>query len=154
MLMMMAAATTSMMSGRVMMAICVNLPPHGQARTSSRNTRRINWPLYRAYLLKEQLREAVRLKGKAGTELLKRWLAWAWRCRLPDFVDLARRIKRHLPLIHSMFEHGLSNGRVEGLNTRLRLISRMAFGFHSATAFISLGMLKLGGLCPPLPGRA
>lgn len=33
------------------------------------------------------------------------------------------------------------------------LIARRAFGFHSPQALISLAMLKLGGLCPPLPWR-
>lgn len=28
-----------------------------------------------------------------------------------------------------------------------------ASGFHSSEALISLATLKLGGLCPPLPGR-
>ncbi len=49
--------------------------------------------------------------------------------------------------------HGLSNARVEAINTQIRLIARRAFGFHSPQALISLAMLKLGGLCPPLPGR-
>jgi hypothetical protein len=49
--------------------------------------------------------------------------------------------------------HGLSNARVEQLNTQLRLITRRAFGFHSPDAAIALAMLSLGGLCPPLPGR-
>ncbi|MGI8593244.1 MAG: hypothetical protein ACR2ML_02575, partial [Solirubrobacteraceae bacterium] len=38
-------------------------------------------------------------------------------------------------------------------NTRIRLITRRAFGFHSPDALIALAMLTLGGLCPPLPGR-
>lgn len=123
-------------------------------RAKLSDIQKTNRPLYRAYLLKEQLREAVRTKGDAGRELLARWCKWAQRCRLPSFVKLGRRIRKHLPAIHALFEHGLSNARVEGLNTRLRLISRMAYGFHSAVAFIGLGLLKLGGLCPELPGRA
>ena len=49
---------------------------------------------------------------------------------------------------------GLSNALVESVNTKIRLLTRIAFGFHSAEALISLAMLALGGLCPPLPGRA
>ena len=36
----------------------------------------------------------------------------------------------------------------------LRLLTRIAFGFRSPQALIGLAMLALGGLCPPLPGRA
>jgi transposase len=49
--------------------------------------------------------------------------------------------------------HGLSNARVESVNTKIRLLTRIAFGFRSATALIALALLSLGGLCPPLPGR-
>jgi transposase len=49
--------------------------------------------------------------------------------------------------------HGLSNALVEAKNTQLRLLTRIAHGFRNAGALIALGMLKLSGLCPPLPGR-
>lgn len=49
--------------------------------------------------------------------------------------------------------HGLSNGLVEAVTIRIRLITWTAFGFHSAEALIALAMLKLGGFCPRLPGR-
>jgi transposase len=59
----------------------------------------------------------------------------------------------HLPSIHATLEHGLSNGLIESVNTKIRVITRMAFGFHNPTALIGLAMLALGGLRPPLPGR-
>ncbi len=46
-----------------------------------------------------------------------------------------------------------ANARVEALNTRIRLITRRAFGFHSAQPLIGLAMLSFGGLKPSLPGR-
>jgi transposase len=49
--------------------------------------------------------------------------------------------------------HGLSNGLVESVNTRIRLLTRIAFGFKSPQALIGLAMLSVGGLCPSLPGR-
>ena len=49
--------------------------------------------------------------------------------------------------------HRLSNARIEAINTTLRLISRRAYGFHSAQALIALAMLTVGGLRPSLPGR-
>ena len=112
-----------------------------------------NEPLYRAYLLKEQLQMVFSLRGAEGMRLLEGWLAWARRCRIPAFVELARKVARHLPGIAATLVHGLSNARVEALNTRIRLLTRVAFGFHSAKALIALAMLGLGGLCPVLPGR-
>ena len=115
---------------------------------------RINRPLYRAYLLKEQLREIFRLPFRAGVALLEQWLAWAGRSRLAPFVRIARRIRDHRATIATTLQYGLSNARVESVNSRIRLLTRIAFGFHSARPLIAMVLLALGGLCPPLPGRS
>ncbi len=114
----------------------------------------VNRRLYRAYLLKEQLRQVFALKGEEGKRLLDHWLAWARRCQIPAFVQLAKRITKHRASIDASLEHRLSNGLVESTNTKLRLLTRIAFGFKSPEAMIALAMLNLGGYCPPLPGRA
>lgn len=112
-----------------------------------------NEPLYRAYLLKEELRLVFALRGAEGRQLLDRWLSWARRCQIPAFVELARKVAKNRPGIEATLTHGLSNARVEAVNTKIRLLTRIAFGFHSAQALIALAMLSLGGLCPSLPGR-
>jgi transposase len=110
-----------------------------------------NAPLYRAYLLKEQLRQIYRLPAKAATRLLDAWIKWARRCRLTPFVKLARTITEQRAGIVAAIHHGLSNARVEAINTQIRLLTRRAFGFHSPDALIALAMLSLADLCPPLP---
>jgi transposase len=109
--------------------------------------------LWRAYLLKEGLRLPFQLKGEEGKYALSRWLSWAARCRIPEFTQLAKKIRQHLPSIHATLDHGLSNGLIESVNTKIRVITRMAFGFHHPAALIGLAMLALGGLRPVLPGR-
>ncbi len=91
-----------------------------------------NKPLYRAYLLDD-------------------WIAWARRCRLAPFVKLAKTITKQRAGIIAAIKHGLSNARVEAINTQIRMITRRAFGFHSPAALIALAMLSLSGLCPALP---
>ena len=110
-----------------------------------------NAPLYRAYLLKEQLRQIFQLPPDQALLLLDAWIAWAQRSRLVPFVELARKIRSHRKGIENTLRHDLSNARVESLNTKIRLITRVAFGFHSPQALIALAMLSLGGLCPALP---
>jgi len=112
-----------------------------------------NKRLYRAYLLKEQLRQVFALKGPAGVGLLKRWLAWAARSQLPAFVNLARQIRKNLAGIEAALTEGLSNALVESTNTKLRVLTRMAFGFKKPEHLIALALLDRGGYCPPLPGR-
>jgi transposase len=126
-----------------------NLTDRQAAKLSS--IQKTNARLYRAYLLKEQLRQIYRLPAEAATRLLDEWIAWARRCRLPSFVKLARTITAQRAGIVAAIEHGLSNARVEAINTQIRMITRRAYGFHSPGALIALAMLSLAGLCPPLP---
>lgn len=109
--------------------------------------------LHRAYLLKEGLRYVFIAKGQAGKAALDRWLAWARRCQIPAFVRLARRVTAARDNIHATLDHGLSNALIESVNTRIRLLTRLAFGFRSPTSLIALAMLSLGGHRPQLPNR-
>jgi transposase len=109
--------------------------------------------LHRAYLLKEGLRLVFRLPYDEAKDALEVWVNWARRCRIPAFVDLQRRIVKHRASILAAIQHGLSNGRIESVNTKIRLITRVAFGFRSPQALIALARLSLGGHKPVLPGR-
>lgn len=109
--------------------------------------------LHRAYLLKEGLRYVFKVKGQEGKQALDRWLSWASRSRIDTFVVLAQKIRRHLPAIHAALEEGMSNALVESVNTKIRLITRVAFGFHGPEPLIALAMLNLGGYRPDLPHR-
>jgi transposase len=109
--------------------------------------------LWRAYRLKEALRYVFTIKGAAGRAALDEWITWARRSRLPAFVELQRKIVRHRRAIDAALDTGMSNGLVESVNTKIRLITRVAFGFHRPQPLIALAMLALGGHPPTLPGR-
>lgn len=126
----------------------------GEQRSSLAAITTTNATLYRAYLLKEQLREVFRVKGSDGRQLLTGWLSWASHSRIPEFVAVARTVRRHKELIGNTCDHQLSNARSESTNTHLRALTKRAYGFHSPDALIGMAMLTRGGLCPSLPGRA
>jgi len=73
--------------------------------------------------------------------------------RIPLFAHLARRITAHRSSILAAIEHHMSNGRVESMNGKIRLITRIAYGFASPQPLIALAMLRLSGHRPTLPGR-
>lgn len=106
-----------------------------------------NRPLYRAYLLKESL--AAILDGRqvnvARRKLLE-WIDWATRSRLRPFCKLARTVRSHLEGILAYVATGLSNGRSEGLNGKIRTITRRSFGFHGPTSLIALIFLCCSGI--------
>ena len=111
-----------------------------------------NKPLYRAFLLKEELRLLYQLEDLTlAPQHLDPWLTWASRSRLEPFVKLARTIRRHRDGILAAIRLGLNNGRLEGLNSRIRLISHRSFGFHSAAPLIALVYLCCTSIPIPLP---
>jgi transposase len=128
-------------------------------RLTTRQQHQLEWiaktdpRLWRAYLLKEALRYVFAVKGQEGKEALDRWITWARRSRLPAFIELQRRIVKHRAAINATLDSGLSNALIESTNTKIRLLTRIAFGFRSPDALIALAMLALGGHRPALPGR-
>jgi transposase len=111
-----------------------------------------NRRLYRAFLLREELRLLYHLPDPAlAPAHLDAWLAWAARSRLRPFVRLARTLREHRDGILAAIRLGLSNGRLEGLNSKIRLISHRSYGFHSADPLIALVYLCCAGLTIELP---
>jgi transposase len=111
-----------------------------------------NKPMFRAFLLKEELRLLYHLEDPTVAPAhLDAWLAWASRSRLAPFIRLARTIRRHRDGILAAIRLDLSNGRLEGLNSRIRLISHRSFGFHSAAPLIALVYLCCAGITVALP---
>ena len=90
--------------------------------------------------------------GRQGSP--DRWISWARRCRSPAFVALQRRIVKHRAAIDATLDHGLSQGLIESTSTKVRVLTRIAYGFKSPEALIALAMLSLGGHRPALPGRS
>jgi transposase len=132
-------------------------PPNltGDQRTTLAGIAQTNGGLYRAYLLKEQLREIFACRDLTTAKaLLGGWISWAQRSRLPALVRLAKTITRFRTLILNAVEHSLSNAKSEATNTHLRLLTRRAYGYHSPDSLIAMADLTRGGLCPPLPGRS
>ena len=118
-----------------------------------RALKRAGGAVWRGYQLKEALRGIFdeSLRHRDVSVLLDRWSSWAQRSRIPGFVALARTIRERRDGILAAVRLGLSNGRVEGPNNRVRLITRRGFGFHSAAAVAALVMLSCGPITITLP---
>jgi len=110
-----------------------------------------NRQLYKGYLIREQLREAIKAKGEDGKKLLRGMIAWAHRCRIPEFTRLARTLSRMRELIYQTLDGGPSNGRAEALNSQINALITRARGFRSAASLIAMAEFVYGGLCPTSP---
>jgi len=115
--------------------------------------RRSGGGIARAYEMKEQFRAILAgdLSRDEAGELLDRWCTRASRSRLAPFVKVAKTMRQRRDMILNAIEHGISNGRVEGFNTKVRLLIRRAYGFHSADAALALVMLAAGPIELRLP---
>lgn len=112
-----------------------------------------NPTLYRAYLLKENLRLALKAGADEISSVLTSWMAWAQRCRIPVFRELRLKIQRHSSAILSAAKHNLSNARVEAINNKIKLIIRTAYGFRNTDNMIAMIMLSCSNVRPALPSR-
>jgi transposase len=112
-----------------------------------------NKRMFRAALLFGELRYVYKVPKEQAEERLNAWLAWASRSRLKPFVKLARTIRKHKTGVLAAVELGLSNGRLEALNSKVRLLSHRAYGFHSADALIAMIYLCCAGIQIALPHR-
>lgn len=114
--------------------------------------RRSNSVLYRCWQLKEGLRDLYRLPDpQHAAEHLHWWLAWACRSRVPAFVALSKTVRANRERILAAVQLGLSNSKLEGLNSKIRLINHRGYGHHSAAAIIAMIYLCCGGLTITLP---
>ena len=114
--------------------------------------RRNNSVLYRCWQLKEAVRDLYRLRDpNDAPEHLEWWLRWASRSRVPAFVKLAKTVRKNRERILAAIELNLSNSKLEGLNSKIRLINHRGYGHHSAEAIIAMIYLCCGGLTIELP---
>ncbi|MBA2770383.1 MAG: ISL3 family transposase [Sporichthyaceae bacterium] len=107
--------------------------------------------VHKAWQLKEHLRAVFAAGGAEGLALLDTWYRLAETSGLPAFTDYARRLRRFRNDIANTLHAGLANARVEGTNTVIRLLTRVAFGFHSPEPLIALAKLRVGGYHLALP---
>lgn len=110
--------------------------------------------LYRCWQLKEALRDLYRLARPSDARAhLAWWLNWACRSRIPEIVKLSKTIRKHRDGIIAAIELGLSNSRLEGLNSKIRLINHRGYGHHTAKSLIAMIYLCCGGITIDLPLR-
>ncbi len=96
----------------------------------------INEPLYQAYLLKEEIRHFWNLPDSAaGNAFLDAWIEQAYSIGNQFFARLARTLHRHRPGLLDYFKHRISTGPLEGLNNKIKVLKRRAYGFRDMDYF-------------------
>jgi len=108
--------------------------------------------LRRLRMTAAEIAEVLRMPLSTVSAVLKR-IGLGRRSRLEPFIKLARTIRKHKAGVLAAIQLGISNGRLEALNSRVRLISHRAHGFHSPDALIAMVYLCCAGIHIELPHR-
>jgi transposase len=99
---------------------------------------RRNQPIVRAYYLKEAFQRFWDYKSAGWSEpYLRQWLWWASHSRLTPFTRFARMIREHLDGILAWTQLRVSNGALEGMNNKVKVVSHRAYGYRTTETYIT-----------------
>lgn len=100
---------------------------------------KVNERLYSAYLQKEAFSDILnRRQPNVVRRKLTEWKEWVDKVGIQPFVKTAKTIEKHIDGIVAYVATGLSNGRSEGINGKVRTITRRSYGLHSADALMAM----------------
>jgi transposase len=107
-----------------------------------------NRHLWVVYVLKDALKELWHYKYVgAALRAWDDWYGWAIRSRIPALVTFARNLKPKLPGILAHCRFPLHTSILEGINNKIKVLKRMAYGFRNDTYFF----LKIRSAFPGIP---
>jgi transposase len=104
-----------------------------------------NENLNTVYVLKDQLKRIWGYRHPAwARKALDQWCALALASGIPALATFARNLRRHEKGIVNHCRYLIHTGRLEGINNKIKVIKRQAYGFRDDNYFI----LKIKGAFP------
>ena len=112
----------------------------------------INRPLATAYYLKESLRRVWWQDNKQDAALvLDDWIGQARQSGLKPIESIADTLSRHRHGILAWYDYHISNGKLEGINNKIKTMKRQAYGYRDMP-FFKLKLLSLHDSTYPFSG--
>lgn len=98
---------------------------------------KINTPLYKAYLLKEEFYEIYKSGGnpEQSVQRIKDWVEQAKQTKLRALIGFCKTVENHIEYISNYFKYGSTSGAIEGVNNKIKVIKRMAYGYRDQQYF-------------------
>lgn len=107
-----------------------------QHKTRLENALAMNEPLSKAYYLKEQLRQIWSQPTKDMAEkVLDDWIRQAEQSKIAQLQKMAVTVKTYKKGILAWYDCHLSTGKVEGINNKIKVMKRNAYGFRDERYF-------------------
>ena len=112
------------------------IPDASCARRKLDDLLHLNQTLNMAYILKEELRELWNCVDRNQAEIhLENWLQKAWGCGIKLVMKFANKLACHRYGILNFFTHRITTGKVEGINNKIKVLKRKAYGFRDMEYF-------------------
>ena len=107
-----------------------------QHKTRLENALAMNEPLSKAYYLKEQLHQIWSQPMKAIAEkVLDDWIRQAEQSKIAQLQKMAVAMRTYKKGILAWYDCHLSMGKVEGVNNKIKVMKRNAYGFRDKKDF-------------------
>ncbi|HEU0076937.1 MAG TPA: ISL3 family transposase [Longimicrobiaceae bacterium] len=117
----------------------------GSQRKALRELLAANENLNTVYVLKDQLKRIWDYKHVAwARKALDQWCALAQESGITALATFARNLLRHTNGILNHCRYPIHTGRLEGINNKIKVLKRQAYGFRDDAYFI----LKIKGAFP------
>jgi len=111
---------------------------------------KLNLKTFRAYRIKEALRQLWSCGNMHEAQLhLKNWYYWATHSRLNPIIDFAKIVKEHWSGILNYFYSRITNGIIEGINSKIKTAMKRAYGFKTFRYLRTIVYLVAGKLALP-----
>ncbi|MCE1181893.1 MAG: ISL3 family transposase [Rhodocyclales bacterium] len=95
-----------------------------------------NAPLATVYLLKAELKEIwFAATVKEGFQRWRSWYRMAMESELPAAIQFARHLRKYLRGILASAIYPMNSSILEGVNNKIKVIKRMAYGFRDSPYF-------------------
>ena len=108
-----------------------------QHKTRLDNALAMNEPLSKAYYLKEQLREIWNQVDKSDADMvLQDWVEQAKNSKIPQLKKMAMTLLAYRRGILAWYDCHISTAKVEGINNKIKVMKRNAYGFRDEKYFI------------------
>ena len=86
----------------------------------------------KAYSMKENIRNLWNLSTIHEAKIyFEKWYSWIIHSSVDAMKDAARMMRIHITSIMNYFTHRITNARAEGINSKIALIEKMAFGYRN-----------------------
>jgi len=108
----------------------------GNGRKQLEEALKQNKSLYTAYYLKEEINEVWRQPTKSmARNILYNWISKAIRCKVPQMVSAGLSMFKYREGILAWYDYSISTAKVEGINNKIKVMKREAYGFRDVKYF-------------------